>query len=473
MTDTAPQTHLFERRREVILAGSLFTGLWQMSGALALGLLMIHGLSLVDTYFVSRLGLAHLAALGYAFPILFVYNAILLALSVGASTRIARKIGAGEDQGLPREVFQCLFLSMSITLIFWALGYGFMPRWVSLMGASGEAQKLACDYLEIALVGMLFLVVPTTGGGILRGSGNIRFLTLLMLGLCAANLLLSCILILGWGSWSGWGIRGAAWAALIPRIIATFITIIVLARSEKMLRWRDLSFRGAPHTWLKVLRVATPSALGNMIRPAVLGVITVHLSYFGDRVVGGYTLASRIESLIYVIFISLAGALSTYVGQNYGAGDEQRVRRCFSLSLLMVLICGGFASILCLILLQPLLSLFPASHRVLSYAHVYLGLVVVSYCAEGMRIVISGGFYAMDRALLGLLVGLWKVLVICGGCWVAVMMLGSWWWVFWSVSLANLTGGVMALWLLMYVTHKQLGGRGASAVCTSPADSVP
>ena len=456
MKDSAPDSKSYQTRRKVILEGSLYTGLWQMGGALALGLVMIHGLNLLDTFFVTRLGLAHLAALGYAFPILFVFNAAVLALAVGASTRIARKIGAGEDEGLGREVFHCLFLSMALMVFFWALGYGFMDQWVGLLGAKGETAKLACDYLEIALLGMLCLVIPTTGSGILRGSGNIRFVTQLMLSLCAANMLLSSVLILGVGSWPGLGIRGAAWSALIPRAVAVFVTLGVLGKSEKLLGWQDLSFIGAKNTWLQVLRVATPSTLGNLIRPAVLGTITVFLSHFGDHVIGGYTLASRIESLVYVIFISLGGALSTYVGQNYGAADKERVRRSFNLSLGIVLVLGGGASALCWFFAEEILSLFDVSNTVLSIALVYLGLVAISYCAEGMRVVVSSGFYAMDRAFLGLLMGLWKVVVILGGSYIAVTLLKSWWWVFWSVSLANLTGGMLALWLLRYITSMRL-----------------
>lgn len=427
-----------------------------MSGAMALGLFVLYGLNLVDTYFISQLGLAHLAALGYAAPILFIFNAVLLSLSVGASTSIARKIGSGDDDGLQREVFQCLCLSVFLGTIFFVAIYSYLDEWVSLLGATGRTHDLACDYLSIALAGMLLLAIPTTGCGILRGSGNIRFMTQLMLGLCLVNLLLSPFLILGWGDWPGWGIEGAALAAVIPRAGGNIVTLVVLFRSEKLLRWVDLSLMGAKETWGKVLRIAAPSAFSNLIRPTVIGVVTVFLSRFGDEAISGFTLASRIEALVYVIFISLGGSLSTFVGQNYGARDFKRVRRCYGISFTFILVFGGLCSFICLTFPRALVSLFDTEPGVYRVAMAYLSLIALSYCAEGVRLVVSAGFYAMDRTVMSIASGALKVGLVYLGSVVAVTVWQSWWWVFWGVSLANIASGLLALCLLRYVTRKQL-----------------
>ncbi|MEG6521926.1 MATE family efflux transporter [Desulfotomaculum sp. 1211_IL3151] len=269
----------------------------------------------VDTLFVAKLGLNEVTAVGVANAILAVYIAIFMAIGVGASSLIARSIGAGDVSKAKSFARQSTILSVMLGLLFGLISLFFSEPLLRLMGAESKVLTDAVAYFRIVAIPSIFITLMFTFGSILRATGDTK--TPLKVS-CWINLIhigLDYVLIFGVFGLEGLGVVGAAWATVIVRIIGTFLLFFYIKRSKVSF---SLLRTSSKEDTLSILKLSTPTAIERLImrfgQVLYLGLIL----RIGTDVYASHLIAGNIETFSYMPGYGLAIAATTLVGQSMG-----------------------------------------------------------------------------------------------------------------------------------------------------------
>jgi putative MATE family efflux protein len=426
--------------------------LFALGGPMVFGILAVLSVSLVDTYFVSKLGTQPLAALSFTFPVTLTLTSLGIGLGAGAASVISRAIGGGERDEARRLTTDSLILALLIILVVAAIGWLTIDPLFGLIGAEGETLDLVRRYMRIWYLSLPFLVVPMVANAIIRAIGDALWPSLIMVGAAVVNIALTPVFIFGFGPVPAFDIEGAAISTLIARMLTLVAALPIVVFRERLVAFALPALSELVSSWRRVLSVAVPAAMGNMISPVGIGVVTGLLAAYGDATVAAFGAATRIESFASVPLLAMSAAIAPVAGQNWGGGEAGRIRRALILSYRTSLAWSGVLAALFWIAAEPIAGFFASEPEVREIASQYLRIVSLSLWGYGMVIVSAGAFNAIGKSLRGF--GFYAVriaLLYVPGAWLAVQVFdreGA----FVAIAIANAASGAAAaayaLWWL-------------------------
>ncbi|RKX88440.1 MAG: MATE family efflux transporter [Spirochaetes bacterium] len=353
--------------------------------------------NLTDTYFVGKLGADQLAALSFTFPVIFIINSVALGLGIGASVVISRAIGEGDQNKVRRLTTDSLLLAISIVIVFVLAGLATIKPLFTILGASAEIIILIKQYMVIWYIGMPFVVVPMVGNNAIRATGDSKTPSAIMMIAASMNIIMDPLLIFGIGPFPALGIEGAALATVIARFITFSVAIYVLGFREKMLSFKFLSFRKVLASWRAVLFIGAPIAASRMIIPFTAGIITRILSGFGNNVVAGFGVASRIEFFALAAVNSLSAVFGPFIGQNLGAKKSERIHLSIKLSTRFALIWGICLLVILGITAPFIASIFSKDIKVIKTIVTFLRIVPFAYGLNGIFLLSSTALNVLKK----------------------------------------------------------------------------
>ncbi len=363
---------------------------------MAIGIVLIIANNLVDTYFVGRLGAAQLAAMSFTFPVVSMVTSVAMGLGIGTTAAVSRAIGQGHrEQARGLTTDGCL-LAVLVVVVLSGVGLATQRPVFELLGAQPQVMQPLLAYMSIWYAGAVFLVVPMVGTGAMRADGDAKTPMLLMGVVALSNFALDPVLIFGLGPVPALGIRGAAMATVIARVLLFVLTIVVLRR-RGLLAWGPSEQLAA--SWRRILSVGLPAALANALAPVATGIMTGLLASYGTAAVAAYGVASRVEGLLLIPAMALGAAMTPFVGQNWGAHREPRVMQGLALARRFVLGWGLIAWAIVALAGRSIGAAFSQDPDTIEMVQLYLWVVPVSYGAAGAVSVITAVFNAVDRAV--------------------------------------------------------------------------
>ncbi|WP_167398586.1 MATE family efflux transporter [Blastomonas natatoria] len=375
------------------LTGSLMRHVAVMTLTSSVGLLALFIVDFVDLFFISQLGDPALTAgIGFASTLLFLNSSLNIGLMITISALAARRIGMGRSESTRALLGEVLLigiaLSSVIALIFWV----FAPQWVELMGGSGTARDAAVSYIRIVAP---FGPVTVTGmvcSGFLRAYGDARRAMNTTLAMAIGNAVFDPILMFG----LGWGFVGAAWATVIAIIMMAASGIIPILQHYGGFAMPSRQSFAA--NLVDIRKIMVPAVLTNLATP-VGGIIAFRLiAVYGEAAVASYAVIGRIVPLAFCLLFSLSGSIGPIIGQNYGAGQLERVRGTIDRA---VLFAAGFT-----LLIWPALILgvdtigwiFDLPQAGMDLIHAFAWIVVPLFFFNGLLFIANASFNNLDRA---------------------------------------------------------------------------
>ncbi len=285
------------------------------------GLLSMFIVDFVDLYFISLLGDPALtAAVGFAGSLLFFNLAIGIGFMIATAALSARRLGEGDSEGARAIATNVLVLGGSVGVLVGALFAYYASDLMTLIGAQGDAQARGARYLQIVTISMPVMVMGMVASGLLRAHGDARRAMNATLAAGLVNAVLDPILIFALGL----GLEGAALASVGARIAMAATAIAPILRHYG--GFAPLRADSFAADFGKIIGIAVPAVLTNVATP-VGGLITMrYMAGFGEDVVAGFAVISRLIPLAFCVLFALSGAVGPIVGQNFGAGDFARVR---------------------------------------------------------------------------------------------------------------------------------------------------
>lgn len=401
----------------------------------------------IDMWFIGRVGVRELAALSFAFPVLMVVTSVAIGLGAGTSSVVARAIGADDHRRARRLATDSLILSFGITAVICVIGMTTISPLFRLLGAPPDMIPLIAGYMKILYVGVPFVVVGMVGMSSMRATGETKLPSMLMVIAAIVNVVLDPILIFGIGPIPAMGLKGAAMAALLSRGAIFAGTVYLMHKRQDLLTFNKPDRGELISSWRDILHVGIPAAGTNAIIPIAMGIITAMLAKYGPETVAGFGVASRVESLVLVLFYALSAIIGPFVGQNISANRPDRIFRAL---MLCTVFCLGSGLVIALLLALSgnwVPSLFSDHAQVTDVGTLFLMIVPISYGAYGMVMVMNASFNGMGKPMPAVHISVGRMVVI----YIPLAIVGEKYFgvagVFAAYAVANIVTGVISyLW---------------------------
>jgi len=366
----------------------------------------------VDAWFIGKVGVRELAALGFAFPIIMVISSVAIGLGAGTSSVVARAIGAHNHRRARRLATDSLILSFIVTAGLSVIGIATIWPLFRLMGAPDDLIPLIGGYMTILYTGIPFVVVGMVGMASMRATGDTRLPSMLMVLASVINMILDPILIFGFGPVPAMSLNGAALAALLARASIFVGTIYLMRHRLDMLTFNKPDWDELKKSWTDILHVGIPAAATNAIIPIALGVITAMLARYGPESVAGFGVATRIESLTLVMFYALSAVIGPFVGQNISACKPDRIYEALKLCAIFCVGSGLIIAAMLAALSSFLQAMFSENNAVTETARLFLLIAPISYGAYGVVMVMNASFNGMGKPMPAVVISVARMAIL-------------------------------------------------------------
>jgi putative MATE family efflux protein len=430
-----------------------------MTVPILFGITTMMAQSIIDAWFLGKVGDRALAAFSFGFPILMVITSVAIGLGAGTSSVVARAIGANDHRRARRLATDSLLLSFIITAALALIGILTINPLFKLLGAPADMIPMISSFMTILYCGVPFLVVGMVGTSSMRATGDTVLPGKLMMAGAALNVLLDPIFIFGFGPVPAMGLNGAATAALLARGLMFLGTIYFMVHRLDMVTFNKPDLAELKRSWRDILHVGLPAAGTNAIIPVAMTVITAMIARYGPEAVAGFGVASRIESLVLVIFYALSSVIGPFVGQNLSAGSESRIQESLRLCALFCLASGLVIAALLGLSAGFLPTLFSQNPDVTNVTRMFLWLAPISYGAYGVVMVMNAAFNGLGKPMPAVYISATRMILM----YLPLAILGRHWFgiagIFGAYAIANVLTG-----LLSYVWAQ----RTARSLCDTP-----
>ncbi|MGS0765116.1 MATE family efflux transporter [Syntrophomonas curvata] len=282
--------------------------------------------SLVDTFFIARLGAQALAAITLTIPIQVLISSLASATGVGLTSLISRTLGQGDIRLADNIAWHGLFIGIVYGLFFLMAGNQYLDQLLLLFGCNQETFLLCKHYLSIILKGCIFTFIPIVLSSIIQGEGNTLLPMLVSLLGAALNVLLDPVLIFGWGPVQGMGLTGAALATVLAQLITSIIILLVVVRKRIYLSWSIVHFRPSLAVLAGVYRVALPTVVMEICSVLIMAFMNRVLTAYSCTAVAVLGIFMHVRSIIYMPVYGLAQGAAPVAGFAYGAGNNDRLK---------------------------------------------------------------------------------------------------------------------------------------------------
>ena len=368
--------------------------------------------SMIDTVYVGWIGAKELAAVSFAFPLMIAMVTLATGLGIGAASISARAMGAGDMARVARVSTDALLLCSVLVVACSAVAYVFMEPLVHLLGAKAEVFTLTVAYMKVWVWGLPLFSVPMVGVGMMRAVGNAKAPAWLLSIGAGLQVVIAPALIFGIpGINEGIGLQGVAWAFGWSRLLTFVATLVMLARMGLLVA-NAPAWSERVQSWREVLKIGVPSMASNLVGPVSLAVTIALLARYGDSVVAGFGVASRIEMLATMLIGAVAASTGPFAGQNWGAGNPERIYRAQSLAYRFSHGWAIVAAAVLALLGRQIVGLINDDPGVVEASYLFLLIVTVTYGFMGVGQVASATFIALGKPIQPLVMSVGRMIVV-------------------------------------------------------------
>ena len=364
----------------------------------------------VDAVIVGRfVGKAALASVGGSAAM--ITNLVLgffTGLSAGASVIISQFYGAGDEKNLHKGLHTAYAISLISSVVLAAAGWFLTPWMLGIMKTPAEAMEDAVLYLRIYFLGIAAVLVYNMGSAIMRAVGDSKRPLYYLIVCCVLNIVLDLLLVLV----IPLGIAGAAIATVIAQgVSALLVTRALMGSYDNM----KLELSQIRIDWGKLKaesQIGFPSAVQSCMYGVSNMVIQTAINGFGTDTAAAWAAYGKLDAVFWAVCGALGVSITTFVGQNYGAGQHQRIFRSVRVCMLMsMVICGSIMAVL-LCFCRPLFSIFNEDINVIEIGTYMVRYLMPSYLLYVVVEILSGALRGVSDVLVPTLITMGGVALV-------------------------------------------------------------
>ena len=312
-----------------ILIGTLFQQLYNTVDAMVVG---------------NYVGKEALGAVGGTTGILInLLVGFVTGLSSGATVVVSQYYGSGDKQGVKKAVSTGMFLAIVLGIALSVGGIALTPALLNMMNVPESVLPLSVTYMRVYLTGMLPLMIYNNGAGVLRAVGDSKRPLYFLIVSCVVNIVLDLLFV----AKLGMGVYGAAIATVISVVASCILTLHVLARSDETYSYRLRDTTYEKKILKRIVAIGLPTGIQSCLYSVSNLFIQRSVNSFGVDTMAAFTAFGKIDALFWTTTGAFGTAVMTFTGQNFGAGNIERVKKGFRVSLLLDFLISGVLALFC------------------------------------------------------------------------------------------------------------------------------
>ena len=349
----------------------------------------------IDSIVVGNyVGKEALAAVGASTPIINLLIAFFQGLATGAGVVVSRYYGARKQEEESKAIHSFLLFSILFGIALSIVGYFVSPVILRMMNTPSDYYNDADGYLAIYFLGATFLIVYNAGTGILQAVGDSKNPLYFLIATSILNIFLDLLFVKGFGM----GVDGAAWATVISECISMLLVINLLMRTKNEYKVTLKNLKIDFSILKQIVEIGVPAGLQGMIVSVSNVIVMAYINQFGSSGVAGFSCSNKIDNFMGLPVNSLMLAITTFVGQNLGARQYERVKQGVRAALVMSISIVVTLGVFVFLFSDSLMRIFTSDMDVIEDGTIILRIMCPCYIFLCFHQVYSGALRASGRS---------------------------------------------------------------------------
>lgn len=423
---TGNETKLLINFMLPMLVGNIFQQLYNIADSIIVG---------------QYVGSDSLGAIGCTAPITFLFFSICQGLGMGAGIMVAQYFGSGNKEMVKKTLTNSFYIVAISGILLSILGVIFTRPALELLGTPANQLEDAVKYMHITCAGTIAVAIYNYASQVMRALGDAKIPLYFIFLATVLNIVLDLYFIIELDM----GVKGAAYATIIAQGVSAVGSIITAAIINPYFKLNKAHFALDAALTKLCLKVGLPLGMQGFAIAISCVILQAFVNSFDENVVTAFTVTSRVEQFVQQPYSSLAMAVSTFTGQNMGAGHEQRVRRALHrsitivgiISIVMLVACFGAGELIvrCFVEDLAVIKIGTMGLKIISTMFFPLGIIYVTRgllngANDSTYAFINGGIEVTGRILFSVLMvfvlgaGQWSVWLATGLTWLLAGTVG-------------------------------------------------
>ena len=441
------------KKRINLLEGPIFGTLAKLALPIMATSLIQMAYNMIDMIWIGRISSGAVAAVGAAGMYSWLANGLVMIPKIGGQIKLGHSLGAQNEKDSIAYTTNTFQIGIALGLIYGLIMILFAKPLIGFFKLNSPTViQDATVYLVIVCGVVIFTFLNQIFTGIFTAMGNSHTPFFANAVGLVINIILDPLLIFGFGPIKGLGVAGAAIATVFAQFIVTVVFVIAAYKDTHLLRKIRL-FKKPELSYAKdIVILGLPAGMQSMMFTSISMFISRFIAGYGDDAVAVQKVGSQIESISWMTAEGFAAAVNSFVAQNHGARQEERVRKGYRTAMGIVMIWGVFCTFLLIVFPKQIFQVFIPDPQVLSMGVSYLVILGFSQLFICIEITTSGAFQGLGRtlppSLTGIILTAARIPMLLVLSKTALELDGIWW----SISISSILKGiVLFLWFLFFM----------------------
>ena len=363
---------VFRQKDADMTHGPILGQLIHFAIPMMIGLLFQQLYNAVDIIVVGQfVGKQALAAVGTTSSIINTLVGFSAGLATGSSVVISQCYGAHDNKGLREAVHTTVGVTFILSAVFTALSVVLVDPLLKLMSTPADVMAEAQTYLRIYFAGLTGLLFYNMGSGVLRAVGDSMRPLYFLIFSALLNIVLDLLFVIFFKM----GVAGVGYATVLSQAISAMLVMVVLTREQEAygVRWKEMRIHKP--MLRRIVTIGFPAGLQQAVTAFSNVFVQSYVNYFGSACMAGWSSFNKLDMFLFIPPQSIGLAVTTYVGQNYGAGKLKRAKDgvtravwlCLGITIALAVIMQAFA--------PTFISLFTNEADVIAYGVRFLRII--------------------------------------------------------------------------------------------------
>ena len=383
-----------------------------MSLPMVLSMLVNSLYNIVDSYFVASISEEAMTALSLVYPIQNLINAITIGFGVGINATIAFYLGAQRKEQADRAASAGFFINAVQSLILMIICLLVMPGFLRLYSKDTGVIDYALRYSRIVFAFAVMISFSLSFEKIFQAVGRMKVSMVSLMAGCISNIILDPLLIFGVGPFPAMGIEGAALATGIGQTVSVAVYLIIYVVRPIPVRITRKALSLEKDVLSRIYSVGIPATLNLAVPSLTISALNAVLAGFSDVYVLVLGVYYKLQTFLYLTANGIVQGIRPLVGYNYGAGEEQRVRKIYRTALTLAAVIMAFGTVICLMFPEELFGLFTKNASTVEMGAQALRLISAGFLVSSVSIISGGVLEGLGQGVQSLVISLLRYLVL-------------------------------------------------------------
>lgn len=405
-----------------------------------------------DTVVVGRfVGKEALAAVGGSVTqIVNLIVGFFVGLSSGAAVVISQFYGAGDEKNLHRTLHTAYAFSIIAGTVMGILGILISGPVLEFMKTPEEIMADSKIYLYIYFGGLVFNLIYNVGSSVLRAVGDSKRPLYVLIVTCILNIILDIVLVV----YAHMGVMGVAVATVFSQAVSAFLVTAMLMKKGQIYQLHIGKIRLKRNALNRILNIGIPAGLESVMYSISNLVIQIFVNKLGTDTVAAWGTFAKIDAVFWMVINAFGIAITTFVGQNYGAGKHSRIKKGYSTSFRVISVWGLLIAIVFALFPVPIAGLFFHETEVIHIAKDYLIIIGLSepfMCVELMTVgAISGLGKTKTASIITIILTAARIPLALLLSYIGLGLNGIWW----ALTISSIAKGIVFYFTFHRISQK-------------------